>query len=72
MALLADQPERWPGMGAVSLEKVARHSINNTVQSYEKIYEALVAEARLPRLRASLRFRSGKQRIHRSTGPLGQ
>jgi glycosyltransferase involved in cell wall biosynthesis len=40
--LLADRPERWRAMGAASLRKVQRHSLENTLRSYEKLYLSLV------------------------------
>jgi 1,2-diacylglycerol 3-alpha-glucosyltransferase len=39
MALLADHPERWPAMGAASLEKVQPHSLDNVLNRYEELYE---------------------------------
>jgi 1,2-diacylglycerol 3-alpha-glucosyltransferase len=38
MALLADHPERWPEMGAASLEKVKIHSVENVLKRYEELY----------------------------------
>ena len=42
MALLADHPERWPAMGAASLEKVQHHSLENMLTSYEQLYQQLL------------------------------
>ena len=42
MALLADHPERWPAMGAASLEKVQHHSLENMLTSYEHLYQQLL------------------------------
>ncbi len=50
MARLADQRERWPEMGAASLEKARFHSLDNIVEHYEKFYEAVLAGAPLPEL----------------------
>ena len=47
MNLLADQRERWSGMGAVSLEKAQCHSLDTTVRRYEMLYEALFSDAAL-------------------------
>jgi 1,2-diacylglycerol 3-alpha-glucosyltransferase len=54
MALLADHPETWQSMGAASLQKVQLHSLDNTIQRYEMIYEVLAAESALPHLQAKL------------------
>ena len=42
MQLLADHPERWPAMGAASLEKVQHHSLENMLSSYEQLYRQLL------------------------------
>jgi 1,2-diacylglycerol 3-alpha-glucosyltransferase len=44
MALLADHPERWPAMGAASLEKVQPHSLENMLSSYERLYCQLLGK----------------------------
>jgi 1,2-diacylglycerol 3-alpha-glucosyltransferase len=44
MALLADHPERYRSMGQASLEKVQSHSLEKTLQSYEKIYDVVSAQ----------------------------
>ncbi len=44
MALLADHPERYRSMGQASLEKVQSHSLDKTLQSYEKIYDVVTAQ----------------------------
>jgi 1,2-diacylglycerol 3-alpha-glucosyltransferase len=54
MALLADHPETWQSMGAASLQKVQWHSLDNTIQRYEMIYEVLAAESALPHLQDRL------------------
>ena len=54
MTLLADHPETWQNMGATSLQKVQMHSLDNTIQRYEMIYEALAAESALPNLQDRL------------------
>lgn len=43
MAWLADHPEQWTAMGAASLEKARQHSLENSVRSYEQIYEMALA-----------------------------
>jgi glycosyltransferase involved in cell wall biosynthesis len=48
MALLADQPEKWPQMGAAGLEKTRYHSMESAIQQYEAIYEALIQAETLP------------------------
>jgi 1,2-diacylglycerol 3-alpha-glucosyltransferase len=47
MGWFANHPERWSGMGAASLEKVQAHSLENVVQRYETLYEALLTGASL-------------------------
>jgi glycosyltransferase involved in cell wall biosynthesis len=42
MALMADHPEKWPTMGAASLEKVQPHSLENMLASYEQLYRKLL------------------------------
>jgi glycosyltransferase involved in cell wall biosynthesis len=42
MALLADHPQQWKHMGTASLKKVQAHSIENTLRSYEKLYDGLL------------------------------
>jgi glycosyltransferase involved in cell wall biosynthesis len=42
MASLADHAERWPAMGAASLEKVQPHSLENMLSSYEQLYQQLL------------------------------
>jgi glycosyltransferase involved in cell wall biosynthesis len=54
MTLLADHPETWQSMGAASLQKVQTHSLENTIQRYEMIYEALASESALPTLQDKL------------------
>jgi glycosyltransferase involved in cell wall biosynthesis len=43
MKWFADHPERWPDMGAASLEKVQAHSLENIVHEYETLYEKVLA-----------------------------
>lgn len=43
MAKLADQPACWPDMQAASLQKVQAHSLGNTLNRYEEIYESALA-----------------------------
>ncbi len=43
MALLADHPERWPAMGAASLERVQPHSLGKIVNRYEDLYRSIPA-----------------------------
>jgi glycosyltransferase involved in cell wall biosynthesis len=45
MTLLAGHPQRWPRMGAASLEKARGHSLEATVRKYEQIYAALRSTA---------------------------
>jgi len=42
MLLLADHPEKWPAMGAASLEKVQSHSLENMLTCYEQLYQQLL------------------------------
>jgi len=42
MTALADHPERWSTMGAVSLDRVQKHSIENTVNRYEELYRTVL------------------------------
>jgi 1,2-diacylglycerol 3-alpha-glucosyltransferase len=43
MALLADQPENWAGMGNASLKKARFHGFENTMRQYETIYQAMLS-----------------------------
>ena len=45
MAWFADHPERWPGMGRASLEKVQSHSLEVIVHDYELFYEQVLQPA---------------------------
>jgi 1,2-diacylglycerol 3-alpha-glucosyltransferase len=68
MALLADHPERWQSMGAASLERARPHSLDNTLASYQKLYQvALTMPAARP-LRPGARGLPGK-RPRNSTQP---
>jgi 1,2-diacylglycerol 3-alpha-glucosyltransferase len=73
MALLADHPETWQSMGTASLQKVQLHSLDNTIQRYEMIYEVLVAESALPNLQAKLGLgRLFKKRTQQSADQVSQ
>ncbi len=73
MTLLADHPETWQSMGAASLQKVQMHSLDNTIQRYEMIYEALAAESALPNLQDRLSLsRLFKKRTQQSVDHLSQ
>jgi 1,2-diacylglycerol 3-alpha-glucosyltransferase len=48
MALLADHPEHWARMGAVSVEKARYHGLENTIREYGSIYNALLQDNPLP------------------------
>ena len=43
MQWFANHRERWPGMGAASLEKVQVHSLENIVRQYEILYENVLS-----------------------------
>jgi 1,2-diacylglycerol 3-alpha-glucosyltransferase len=43
MTVLADHPERWPVMGAASLERVKAHSLQNIVHRYEDLYKLVLS-----------------------------
>lgn len=62
MAQLADQPAQWGRMGAASLRKAEAHSIENTLCSYEKLYESL---ANVTLLRPARANESESQRASR-------
>lgn len=71
MALLADQPDRWRNMSAASLRKVQAHSLDNTLQRYEMIYEAILAGSMLSHLQGQSRpGRLFKKRIQQSADHL--
>jgi 1,2-diacylglycerol 3-alpha-glucosyltransferase len=71
MAFLADHPERWPGMGTASLEKAQSHSLDNTLHSYEMIYGALLAKAKIAHPQVGLRSgRLVKRRFEHTANPL--
>ena len=38
----ADHPERWPGMGHASMEKVQDHGLENIIHQYEAFYEKVL------------------------------
>ncbi|HZD55703.1 MAG TPA: glycosyltransferase [Anaerolineales bacterium] len=64
MALLAEHPERWERMGAASLEKAQRHSLEATVHKYENIYQDLRSEAVRPEANAGARPSKTKNARH--------
>jgi 1,2-diacylglycerol 3-alpha-glucosyltransferase len=41
MARLADEPARWPAMGAASLARVSVHSLATTIARYEDLYRTM-------------------------------
>jgi glycosyltransferase involved in cell wall biosynthesis len=43
MEKLADHPELWPGMGAVSLERARQHSLDVVLQRNETLYEMVLS-----------------------------
>jgi glycosyltransferase involved in cell wall biosynthesis len=43
MTYLAEYPERWPSMGADSLERVQVHSLENVVHRYEGLYQTVLS-----------------------------
>ena len=47
MELLADARGRWPAMGEASAEKAAYHSLENTLQRYESLYQQVCAGGQL-------------------------
>lgn len=55
MTLFADNPANWQKMSAASLDRVQPHGLDNTVLTYQKIYEHVVAEVALPIFRPSPR-----------------
>lgn len=71
MALLAAHSARWPSMGTASLEKARLHSLDRTLQSYEKIYETVSEKAAFssqpPSLQAGRRI---KRKIRESIDQL--
>lgn len=40
MAELADHPERWENMGAISLVRAREHSLDHILKQYEELYMA--------------------------------
>lgn len=50
MNMLVNQRDRWETMGKASLEKASYHSLDNTVQRYEILYKALLADTPLTEL----------------------
>jgi 1,2-diacylglycerol 3-alpha-glucosyltransferase len=40
--LLAEHPERWQAMGTASLELVQAHSIENTINLYQQLYQSIL------------------------------
>lgn len=47
MQWFADHRERWPGMGAASLEIVQSHSLENIIHQYESLYERVLTQKSL-------------------------
>ncbi len=43
MEMLANQRDRWEEMGKASLEKAQYHSLENTIQRYEALYQHVLA-----------------------------
>ncbi len=70
IALLADHPAQWDRMGAASLKKVQSHSLENTLHSYEKLYDGLLSGAfprsLSPRRRINQRIRRAISNLLRS------
>jgi glycosyltransferase involved in cell wall biosynthesis len=46
--VLADQPEEWAKMGALSVEKARYHGMESTIRQYEDIYVTLLQENPAP------------------------
>jgi glycosyltransferase involved in cell wall biosynthesis len=58
IAIFADHPERLERLGAGSLKKVAPHSIQNTIHTYENLYEHVIASSAVqPRFRHAMPLR---------------
>jgi glycosyltransferase involved in cell wall biosynthesis len=58
LTILADHPERLARLGAGSLKKVAPHSLQNTIHSYENLYEHVLASSAVqPRFRHAMPLR---------------
>lgn len=48
MTLMLDLRERWPQMGAASLDAARRHHLDNTLRIYERLYEAVIHGGSFP------------------------
>jgi glycosyltransferase involved in cell wall biosynthesis len=69
MAILADQPEDWPSMRKASLDKVKHHSLENTINTYAKIYETLFVVPQythFPDASINIKLKSIKQKLDMS------
>jgi glycosyltransferase involved in cell wall biosynthesis len=51
MEKLADHPELWPGMGAVSFERAQQHSLEVVLQRNETLYEMVLSGSVVPELK---------------------
>jgi glycosyltransferase involved in cell wall biosynthesis len=53
--VLADQPECWEAMGAVSREISLSHSLDLTIQKFEALYSQLIVHGSVDRVKMGLR-----------------
>jgi 1,2-diacylglycerol 3-alpha-glucosyltransferase len=68
LAWFADHSDLWAEMGAASLEKVQVHGIDNTVQTYERLYDAVLSGVEFPQTQILLSpGKKARQRDTRST-----
>jgi 1,2-diacylglycerol 3-alpha-glucosyltransferase len=58
IALLVDHPQRWHAMGVASLKKVGMHSLDNTLQSYELLYDSMSSKSSQPVTRTTKKNRN--------------
>lgn len=58
ITLLVDHPQRWQSMGIASLKKVRTHSLDNTIQSYETLYDSITSKSSLPVVLSSQKSRN--------------
>jgi 1,2-diacylglycerol 3-alpha-glucosyltransferase len=71
MALLAEHSARWPSMGTASLEKARLHSLDRTLQRYEKVYDTVSEKAAYPSQQTSSKTRRRvKRKIRESIDQL--
>jgi 1,2-diacylglycerol 3-alpha-glucosyltransferase len=71
MALLANHPTRWLSMGAASLDKARLHSLDRTLQNYEKVYSTVSEKALFPASQPNTRpGRRVKRKIRESIDQL--